>query len=130
MHASFAGTGFEVDVGDGHSAECGCFAEEHAEQNQDLRHAPRSRKKNPDADAATLKKLDDVFDSTPLFGFEAISETLVAAYQKNLSAADVQAGIDFYTSEAGKRLLEKVPVDHSRGQRERRTTGAAEAGGV
>ncbi len=55
------------------------------------------QKKYPDADAATLKKLDEVFDSTPLFGFEAISEPLVAAYQKNLSASDVQAGIDFYS---------------------------------
>jgi hypothetical protein len=67
-------------------------------------------KKNPDADAATLKKLDNVFDSTPLFDFEGLSETLIPVYQKNLSAADVQAGIDFYSSEAGKRLLEKVPV--------------------
>lgn len=67
-------------------------------------------KKNPDADAATLKKLDDVFDSTPLFDFEGISETLIPVYQKNLNAADVQAGIDFYSSESGKRLLEKVPV--------------------
>jgi uncharacterized protein len=67
-------------------------------------------KKNPDADEATLKKLDAVFDSTPLFDFEAVSETLVPVYQKNLSAADVQAGIDFYSSEAGKRLLEKIPV--------------------
>ncbi len=68
------------------------------------------QKKNPDADAATLKKLDEVFDSTPLFSFEAISESLIPAYQKNLSAADVQAGIDFYSSEAGKRLLEKLPA--------------------
>ncbi len=68
------------------------------------------QKKNPDADAATLKKLDTVFDSTPLFTFESISETLIPVYQKNLNASDVQAGIDFYTSEAGKRLLEKVPV--------------------
>src|SRR6266702_5647873 len=68
------------------------------------------QKKNPDADAATLKKLDTVFDSTPLFTFESISETLIPVYQKNLNASDVQAGIDFYTSEAGKRLLEKVRV--------------------
>jgi hypothetical protein len=68
------------------------------------------QKKNPNADAETLKKLDAVFDSTPLFSFEAISETLIPVYQKNLSASDVQAGIDFYDSEAGKRLLEKVPV--------------------
>ncbi len=68
------------------------------------------QKKNPDADAATLKKLDTVFDSTPLFSFESISEALIPVYQKNLSASDVQAGIDFYSSEAGKRLLEKVPV--------------------
>jgi hypothetical protein len=67
-------------------------------------------KKNPDADPATLKKLDDVFDSTPLFDFEAISETLIPVYQKNLNAADVQAGIDFYSSDAGKRMLEKLPV--------------------
>jgi hypothetical protein len=67
-------------------------------------------KKNPDADAATLKKLDDVFDSTPLFDFEVISETMVPVYQKHLSAADVQAGIDFYSSESGKRMLQNVPV--------------------
>jgi uncharacterized protein len=67
-------------------------------------------KKNPDADAATLKKLDQVFDSTPMFSFEAISEALIPVYEKNLSASDVQAGIDFYASDAGKRLLEKVPV--------------------
>lgn len=67
-------------------------------------------KKNPDANAATLKKLDEVFDSTQLFSFEAISDALIPAYEKNLSASDVQAGIDFYSSEAGKRLLEKVPV--------------------
>jgi len=68
------------------------------------------QQKNPDADAATLKKLDDVFDSTPFSDFEGLSETLIPVYQKNLSAADVQAGIDFYSSESGRRLLEKVPV--------------------
>lgn len=68
------------------------------------------KKKNPDADEASLKKLDAVFDTTPLFGFEEISETLVGVYQKNLSAADVQAGIEFYNSEAGRRLVEKIPV--------------------
>ena len=68
------------------------------------------KKSHPDADEASLKKLDAVFDTTPLFGFEEISETVVAVYQKNLSAADVQAGIDFYTSESGKRLVEKLPV--------------------
>jgi hypothetical protein len=68
------------------------------------------QKKHPDADDATLKKLDEVFNSTELFGFEALSEPLVAAYQKNLSASDVQAGIDFYSSDAGQRLLEKVPL--------------------
>jgi hypothetical protein len=67
-------------------------------------------KKDPNADAAALKKLDDVFDSTPLFTFEDISEAIIPVYQKSLSAADVQAAIDFYSSEAGKRLLEKVPV--------------------
>ncbi len=66
-------------------------------------------KKNPEADAATLKKLDEIFDSTPLFSFEAVSEALIPAYEKNLSASDVQAGIDFYSSEAGKRMLEKMP---------------------
>jgi uncharacterized protein len=67
-------------------------------------------KKNPNADEATLKKLDVVFDSTKMFTFDEISESLVPAYQKNLSASDVQAGIDFYSSDAGKRLLEKLPV--------------------
>ena len=65
-------------------------------------------KRNPKADAAMLKKLDDVFDSTPIFGFDDISETLVSVYQKNLDAADVQAGIDFYSSPAGQRLIHKV----------------------
>ena len=68
------------------------------------------QKKYPDADEASLKKLDAVFDTTPLFGFEEISETLVGVYQKNLSAEDVQTAIEFYNSEAGKRLLEKLPV--------------------
>jgi len=68
------------------------------------------KKKNPDADEASMKKLDAVFDTTPLFGFEEISETLVGVYQKNLSATDVQAGIEFYSSESGKRLVEKLPV--------------------
>jgi hypothetical protein len=67
-------------------------------------------KKNPGADAAALKKLDAVFDSTPLFSFDDIAEAIIPVYQKNLSAGDVQAGIDFYSSEPGKRLLEKVSV--------------------
>lgn len=86
-----------------------------------IRNAARAsfQKKYPDADAATLKKLDDVFDSTPLFGFDVLSEPLVAAYQKNLSASDVQAGIDFYNSEVGHRLLSKLPAI----QREANETG-------
>jgi hypothetical protein len=68
------------------------------------------KKNHPDADEGSLKKLDAVFDTTPLFGFEEISETIVGVYQKNLSAADVQAGIDFYSSDAGRRLVEKIPV--------------------
>jgi len=68
------------------------------------------KKKYPNADAASVKKLDAVFDSTPLFGFEDISETVIAVYQKHLSAADVQAGIDFYRSDAGQRLVSLLPV--------------------
>ena len=68
------------------------------------------KKNHSDSDAASLKKLDEVFDSTPLFGFTEISETIVSVYQKNLSASDVQAGIDFYSSEAGKRLVQKIPM--------------------
>lgn len=77
-----------------------------------IRNAARASflKKYPDADEATLKKLDEVFSSTPLFGFDVLSEPLVAAYQKNLSASDVQAGIDFYSSEVGQRLLSKLPA--------------------
>lgn len=76
-----------------------------------IRTAARTsfQKKYPDANEATLKKLDDVFNSTPLFGFDVLSEPLVAAYQKNLSASDVQAGIDFYNSAVGQRLLSKLP---------------------
>jgi hypothetical protein len=86
-----------------------------------LKNAARASflKKYPEADAATVKKLDDVFDTTPLFGFESLTEPLVAAYQKNLSATDVQAGIDFYNSEPGKRLLAKLPAI----QREANETG-------
>lgn len=68
------------------------------------------KKKHPEATADDLKKLDAIFDTTPLFGFEDISEILVEVYRKNLSAADVQAGIDFYTSEAGQRLVGKLPA--------------------
>ena len=67
-------------------------------------------KKDPDADAATLKKLDGVFDTTPLFSFDEISEPLISVYQKHMTASDVQAGIDFYTSDAGKRMLEQMPT--------------------
>jgi hypothetical protein len=66
-------------------------------------------KDNPTTDEATLKKLDDVFDSTPFFKFEDIVDVVIPVYQRNLSASDVQAGIEFYNSPAGKRLLEKVP---------------------
>ncbi len=68
------------------------------------------KKKHPEATEADIKKLDAVFDSTPLFGFEDISEILIEVYRKNLSAADVQAGIDFYNSEAGQRLIGKLPA--------------------
>lgn len=67
------------------------------------------KQKHPDADEATMKKLDDVFDSTKFFTFADVAEAVIPIYQKNLSAGDVQAGIDFYSSQAGKRLLEKVP---------------------
>jgi hypothetical protein len=82
------------------------------ETQEKLESAARASflKNNPDADAATLKKLDGVFESTPIFSFEEISEALIPAYQRNLSASDVQAGIDFYSSDAGKRMLEKLPV--------------------
>lgn len=79
---------------------------------ESLKLAARSSflKKNPEADAATMKKLDEIFDRTPLFSFEAVSEALIPAYERNLSASDVQAGIDFYSSESGKRMLEKMPA--------------------
>jgi hypothetical protein len=67
-------------------------------------------KQNPNPDAAALKKLDEIFATTPFFKFEDIAEAVIPVYQKNLSAGDVQAGIDFYSSDAGKRLLEKVPA--------------------
>ncbi|PSH05485.1 MAG: hypothetical protein CXZ00_02005 [Acidobacteria bacterium] len=65
---------------------------------------------HPEVDLTTLKKLDAVFDSVKLFGFDEIEDTLIPVYQKHLSSADVQAGIDFYSSAAGKRLMEKMPL--------------------
>jgi hypothetical protein len=67
-------------------------------------------KSYPDAAPEALKKLDAVFDATPLFSFDDISDPMVAVYQQNLSAVDVQACIDFYNTDAGKHLLEKTPV--------------------
>jgi hypothetical protein len=90
---------------------------------QKVREAARTafHKNYPDAAPALLKKIDAVFDSTPVFNFDEISEPLIAAYEKNLSAVDVQAGIDFYTSEAGRHLLDKLPAI----QRETNSSGGA-----
>jgi hypothetical protein len=90
---------------------------------QKVREAARKafQKNYPDAPPALLKKIDAVFDSTPVFNFDEISEPLIAAYEKNLSAVDVQAGIDFYTSEAGRHLLDKLPAI----QRETNSSGGA-----
>ena len=60
-------------------------------------------------DDATKKKVEEILDAEPFFKFDDLSEAVIPIYQKNLSAADVQAGIDFYSSPSGKRILEKVP---------------------
>jgi len=90
---------------------------------QKVKDAARAsfQKSYPDASPAMMKKLDAIFESTPVFTFDEISEPLIAAYEKNLSAVDVQAGIDFYTSESGRRLLDKLPAI----QRESNTSGGA-----
>jgi hypothetical protein len=78
---------------------------------RELKKAAREsfQKQNPETDEAMLKRLDQVFDSTPGVSFNDVADAIVPVYQRNLSAGDVQAGIDFYSSPAGKRLLEKVP---------------------
>lgn len=60
-------------------------------------------------DDQTKKKLDEILDNEPFLKLDELIDSVVPIYQKNLSAADVQAGIDFYSSPSGKRLLEKVP---------------------
>ena len=60
-------------------------------------------------DSDTTKKMEEILDTEPFFKFEDLVDAVIPIYQKNLSAADVQAGIDFYSSPSGKRLLEKVP---------------------
>ncbi len=61
-HAAVAGPGVGADDGDGHTPERGEFAEERAEQGEGSARAAY-KKKNPDADEASMKKLDEVFDS-------------------------------------------------------------------
>jgi len=60
-------------------------------------------------DEATQKKMNEILDSEPFFKFDDLIDVVIPIYQKNLSAADVQAGIEFYSSPPGKRLMEKVP---------------------
>lgn len=60
-------------------------------------------------DEATQKKMNEILDSEPFIKFDDLVDVVIPIYQKNLSAADVQAGIDFYSSPPGKRLMEKVP---------------------
>jgi hypothetical protein len=68
------------------------------------------RDMNPGADDATLKRLDAAFANTPLITSADFSDGLITELQRRLSAAEVQAGIDFYGSEAGRSLTQKMPV--------------------
>ena len=60
-------------------------------------------------DDATQKKMDEIIEGEPFINFDELIDVVVPIYQKNLSAADVQAGIEFYSSPPGKRLMEKMP---------------------
>jgi hypothetical protein len=60
-------------------------------------------------DDAAKKKMEEILDNEPFFKFEDMVDVVIPIYQTNLSAADVQAGIEFYSSPSGKRLLEKIP---------------------
>ena len=66
-------------------------------------------KNTPAVDDATKKKMEEILAAEPFFKFDELVDAVVPIYQKNLSPGDVQAGIEFYSSPAGKRLLEKVP---------------------
>jgi len=65
---------------------------------------------NPAADEATLTRLDAAFAATPTITSADFFDELVADIQQNLSAAEVQAGIDFYGSDEGKGLMQKMPA--------------------
>jgi len=60
-------------------------------------------------DDATKKKMEEILENEPFFKVDELIDSVIPIYQKKLSAADVQAGIDFYSSPSGKRLMEKVP---------------------
>ena len=60
-------------------------------------------------DDATKKKMEDILEAEPFFKFDDLADVVVPIYQKNLTGTDVKAGIDFYSSPSGKRLIEKVP---------------------
>ena len=94
-------------------------------QNQ-LKLAARNAflKKNPEADAATLKKLDEVFDSTQLFSFEDSFRGADSGVPEESERRGRAGGNRFLLLRGWKTAAGKVAGDHSRGQRERRTTGA------
>jgi hypothetical protein len=65
---------------------------------------------NPHASQETLEKLDAALAATPQVTFEDVADGLVSSAQRHLSAADVEAAIVFYSSEAGTRLRLQLPV--------------------
>jgi len=48
--------------------------------------------------------------ATPRVTYEDVSDGVVAATQRHLSAADVEAAIAFYSTEAGERLRQHLPA--------------------
>jgi hypothetical protein len=58
----------------------------------------------------TIQKLDASFDGAPAITFEDVAKPAIDLIQNKLSAREVQAGIDFYSSEAGKHLSAQMPA--------------------
>jgi len=65
---------------------------------------------NPTADEATVARLDAALAATPRVTYEDVSDGVVRATQRRLSAADVEAAIAFYSTEAGERLRLHLPA--------------------
>ncbi len=60
-----------------------------------------------DFEAIMDKRMDKMFTGMP---WDQMIQTMIPAYQKNLSGRDVDAAVSFYGSPAGQEFLRKLPV--------------------